>query len=131
MFLSCNLLIALINMPCKSSHCIVRLKPCIGVCHPDSHDYTSEQEHRTARTRGGRGQDNEKRMAWEQRCRGCRGVEGVEVSRVQRYRGCRGVEGAEDRGDLWGETCSARRSRVVEGERCQEGLLSTERWVSN
>jgi hypothetical protein len=45
--------------------------------------------------------------------------------------GSKGVKGAEKRWTLWGETCSARRSRVVEGDRCREGLLSTERWASD
>ena len=59
MFLSYNLLIALIDVPCKSSHRIVRLKPCVGVCHADDHDYALELEYRTARTRGGRGREGE------------------------------------------------------------------------
>jgi hypothetical protein len=62
MFLSCNLLIALINVPCKSSYHIVKLKPCVRVCYPDGDDYASEQEHRTARARGGRGREDEKRI---------------------------------------------------------------------
>jgi len=49
-------------MPYKSSYCIIRLKPCVKVCYPDGYDYASEQEHRTARTRGGQGQDDEKRI---------------------------------------------------------------------
>jgi hypothetical protein len=57
--------------------------------------------------------------------------EGEDKTTRKEWDRSRGVKGAEDPEDLWGKTCSARRSRVVEGERCQEGLLSTERWVSN
>jgi hypothetical protein len=89
MFLSCNLLIALIDVPCKSSHRIVRLKPSVRVCHPDGDDYASEQEQRTARTREGRGQDDEKE--WD---------------------GSKGVKGAEKRSTLWDETCSTRRRQM-------------------
>jgi hypothetical protein len=113
MFLSCNILIALVDVPCKSDHHIVRLKHCVRVCIPMA---TIMLQSRNIGQQGREeGKDKMTRKEWD----GSRGVEGAEASRVQ------------DRGDLLGETCSARRSRVVEGERCQEGLLSTEKWVSN
>jgi hypothetical protein len=101
MFLSCDLFITLIDVPCKSGYCIVRLKPIVRACHSDGDDYAS------SRNRGQRGRDDEKE--WD---------------------GSKGVKGAEKRWTLWGETCSARRSSVVEGDRCREGLLLTE-WASD
>jgi hypothetical protein len=122
MFLSCNLSIALINVPCKSSHCIIRLMPSVGVCHLDSNGCALEQEYRTRggwedermsrgwedeRTRGR--EDDKKRIGWEQRYRVCREV----VDFVRRDLLCHKEEG-----------------RGSEGERCREGSLSTERWAS-
>jgi hypothetical protein len=82
------------------------------------------------RTRGVRGQEEGKdeRRA---RTRGGRGREGEDETTRKEWDRSRGVEGVEERWNLWGETCSARRSRVVEGDRCREGLLSTERWASD
>ena len=62
MFLSFGLLIALIDVPCKSGYCIVRLKLFVRVCHFNGNEYALEQEHKAAVTRGGRGQDDEKGM---------------------------------------------------------------------
>ena len=59
MFLSCNLSIALIDVPCKSSHRIIRLMPSVRVCHLDSNDCALEQEYRT---RGGREDEDVERM---------------------------------------------------------------------
>jgi hypothetical protein len=46
MFLSCRLFVALIDVPCKSSHRIVRL-PSVRDCHPDGGDCALEQDDRT------------------------------------------------------------------------------------
>jgi hypothetical protein len=46
MFLSRRLFVALIDVPCKSSHHIVRL-PSVRDCHPDGGDCASEQDDRT------------------------------------------------------------------------------------
>jgi hypothetical protein len=56
MFLSYNLFIMLINVPCKSNYRIIKLMPSVRVCYLDNNDYASEQEYRT---RGG--QEDEKR----------------------------------------------------------------------
>jgi hypothetical protein len=69
MFLSRRLFVALIDVPCKSSHRIVRL-PSVRDCHPDGGDCASEDD----RTRGGR---EDKRRS--------RGRE--EVERMRRPRG--------------------------------------------
>jgi|SRR5450432_1395412 hypothetical protein len=99
MFLSCNLLIALIDVPCKSSHCIVRLKPSVRACHPDGDDYASEQEHRTARTREGRGREKDEDETTR------KNRMGAKVSRVQRSVGLCGARPALPEGvGSWKET---------------------------
>jgi hypothetical protein len=88
MFLSCNLSIALIDVPCKSSHRIIWLMLSVGVCHLDSNDCASEQEHRT---RGGRE---------DERMRGRQEMDrmGAEVSSVQRSGGLCGARPALPQG---------------------------------
>jgi hypothetical protein len=68
MFLSRSLSIALIDVSCKSSYCIIRLMPSVRDYHPDGDDCASEQEYRT------RGGDDKKRIGWEKRHRVCRGA---------------------------------------------------------
>ena len=104
MFLSRNLSIALIDVPCKSSYGIVRLMSSDRECHPDGDDCASEQEHRMRR-----GREDEKRIGWEQWYRVCRGA----VDFVGRDLLCHKEEG-----------CG------FKGERCREWSLSTERWAS-
>jgi hypothetical protein len=100
MFLSRSLSIALIDVSCKSSHRIVKLMPSVRACYPDSDDYALEQERRTARTRRGRKEwDNRDvkgtEMSRAQKCQRSRSVEGAEVSREQRCQRNRDVESAE------------------------------------
>jgi hypothetical protein len=97
MFLSCNLFIALIDVPCKSSHHIVRL-PSVRDCYPDGGDCASEQDDRT---RGGGEKDGMR----------------AKVSSVQRSGRLLGR-------DL---LCRKEEGRGFEGERCREGPISIER----
>jgi hypothetical protein len=82
MFLSCNLLIALIDVPCKSSHCIVRLKPSVRVRHPDGDDYA------LSRNRGRQGREEDEDETTRKN-----GI-GAKVSRVQRSVGLCGARPA-------------------------------------
>jgi len=72
MLLSYRLFVLLIDVPCKSSHYIVKL-PSVRDCHPDGGNCASEQDDRM---RGGREDEEAKRM---------RGQE--DVKRVRRPRG--------------------------------------------
>jgi hypothetical protein len=96
-------------VPCKSSHHIVRL-PSVRDCYPDGGDCASEQDDRT---RGGQEDEETERM------RGGREKDGMraKVSSVQRSGGLLGR-------DL---LCHKEEGRGFEGERCQEGPISTKR----
>ena len=79
MFLYCSLFIALTDVFCKSSYCIVRLMPSAKDCHPDGGDCALEQDERM------RGRREKDRM-------------GAEVSSVRRSGGLCGARPALPQG---------------------------------